>query len=168
MIKQLFRLFLLLVVLSFPVFGQISDENSIQQFSPDFSTLSHLFLPPEKDAWIITLTREGGIFGQGPHFVGLVNSRGDFICQDKIKKLDAEPLAEISALMMSSDFKKIRKTFKPTPSFCKDCFVTTMTIQYKHKAGKSKTYEFSWFTIPAFNPEIEQIFEKTKGFAVCQ
>ncbi|MCD9185128.1 MAG: hypothetical protein LUM44_01745 [Pyrinomonadaceae bacterium] len=168
MIKQLFRLFLIAVVLSFPSFGQISDGNSIQQFSPDFSALSKLFLPPEKDAWTITLTREGGMFGQQPRFVGLVNSRGDFVCQDKVKKLDAAPLAEISALMLSSDFKKIRKTFKPTPSFCKDCFVTNMTIKYKHKTNKHKTYEFSWFTIPAFNPEIEQIFEKTKAFAVCQ
>lgn len=168
MIKQLFRIFLIVIVLSFPAFGQFSNENPLQRLSPDFSSLSALFLPKEKDAWTITITREGGMLGQEPQFVGLVNSRGDFVCQDKIKKLDAAPFAEISALMLSSDFKKIRKTFKPTPSFCTDCFVTNMTIKYKHKANKSKTYEFTWFTIPAFNPEIEQIFEKTKSFAVCQ
>lgn len=167
MIRQLFRLFLIVTVLSFPSFGQISDENLIQRLSPDFSALSALFLPREKDAWTITITREGGLLGHEPQFVGLVNSRGDFVCQNKVKKLDAAPLAEISTLMMSSDFKKIRKTFKPSPSFCADCFFTNMTIKYKHKIGKTKTYEFSWFTIPAFNPEIEQIFEKTKSFAVC-
>lgn len=168
MIKQLLRLFLIVTILSFPSFGQTSAENPLQRLSPDFSALSTLFLPREKNAWTITITREGRFLGREPQFVGLVNSRGDFVCQDRVKKLDAAPLAEISALMLSSDFKNIRKTFKPSPSFCNDCFVTNMTIQYKHKISKSKTYEFRWFTIPAFNPEIEQIFEKTKSFAVCQ
>lgn len=168
MIKKLFRLFLIVSVLTFPSLAQTSEENSIQRLSPDFSGLSALFLPEEKDAWTITITRHGGLSGQEPQLIGLLNSRGDFVCKDVVKKLDTAPLLEISALMMSSNFKKIRKSFKPNPSYCNDCFVTDMTIQYQHKTGKTKTYEFVWFTIPAFNPEIEQIFEKMKNFAVCQ
>lgn len=168
MLKQVFRLILIVVALNFTAFGQGADQNSIQRLSPDFSVLSSLFLPAEKDAWTIMITRHGGLLDQKPQLIGLVNSRGDFVCNDMIKKLDNPPLTELSALMKSSNFKQIRKTFKPNPSFCSDCFVTNMTIKYQHRVSKPKTYEFTWFTIPAFQPEIERIFEKMKNFAVCQ
>lgn len=172
------RLFFIAFLVSFCCINSFSQtdfqnqtpENAsqIQRLSPDYSALSTLFLPEEKDAWTITIARFGGLLGQEPKFIGLVNSRGQFICNNKIKTLETEPLKEISDLMLGSNFKTIKKAFKTTAIFCNDCYLTHFTIKYQHKKNKPSTYEFAWLAVPETTPELLKIFEKTKSFAVCE
>lgn len=175
MLIRLFFAAFFVSLFCFNAFSQTDFQNSvpdnateIQRLSPDFSALSTLFLPEEKGAWTITISRGGGMFGSAPKFVGLLNSNGQFICNNKIKTIEAEPLKEISELMAKSDFKSIKKEFKTNAGFCSDCYVTQFTIKYQVKKNKTKTFDFAWLAIPESMPELLQIFEKTKNYAVCE
>ncbi|HQU82788.1 MAG TPA: hypothetical protein PKY59_06675 [Pyrinomonadaceae bacterium] len=175
MLNRLFFIAFFVSIFCFNSFSQTDFQNNtpdnateIQRLSPDFSALSNLFLPEEQGAWTITITRGGGIFREAPKFIGLLNSNGQFICNNKIKTLEAEPLKEISELMSKSDFKTIKKAFKTNAAFCNDCYVTQFTIKYQIKKKKTLTFDFAWLAVPESTPELLKIFEKTKNHAVCE
>jgi hypothetical protein len=136
---------------------------------PAFDDFVESFLPMEKEAWTIAISQNGGFLGESVRLVGLVNSHGRVGCNDnKIQGLADEYLNDLSNFIQSNDLKKLKKSFKPTSSFCNDCYITTLTINYRPKKNRTKTFEYSWFTLPDSSPEISAFYKKAKSYTACQ
>lgn len=143
-------------------------EQVKQMHAPQFAELVRSFLPAEKGAWTISISRSGGFLGNKERLIGLVNSKGAVACDAANRLLPDDSLGDLSNFIQTNDFKSLEKTFSPAPSFCSDCYVTTLTLNYRSKKNKIKTYQYSWAVLPDSNSEIVQLYEKAKNFTSCQ
>ena len=143
-------------------------EQYYESQKPEFADFVASYLPEEKGAWTISISQSGGILGKSAKLVGLINSQGTVACNDGKRLLAEDSLKEMSEFIQTNDFKNLRKAFEPNPSFCRDCYVTTLTLAYRPKKSKMKIYNYSFISLPESSPEIKQFYEKAKDYTACQ
>ena len=94
----------------------------------------NFFLPPEKDAWVLSLTSSGGFSGV-TRFIVAVNSHGNYLCAyEKFtnRLLEKPVLDEIFDFVETEDFSKFGKVTQYGFSYCMDCAVTTLNLQTRN------------------------------------
>ena len=95
----------------------------------------YYFLPPQKDAWTLSLMSVGGFSGT-VRLIAAVNSNGNYLCnaqEDFRNRLLEKPvLDEIFGFVDTQDFSKFSKVVSTGFSLCSDCAVTTLNFQTRN------------------------------------
>ncbi len=178
---------LLLLLFSVFIVAQVEDdrlrqeredrENAVirrsqEAMTPGFESFIDSLLPFSDGGWTVSVSRQGGFGGHAPNLVAVINSDGIKSCGPesdtyKTEILDPDLIADIGSFINASDFKKLRKEFKPGANFCNDCFVNTLKITVREKK-KIRNHEFTWSVFPDSGTEIRGFYEKVLSTAACQ
>lgn len=107
---------------------KIPNEMPVNAFDLSF------FLPPEKDAWTLSLTSSGGFSGV-TRFIVAVNSHGNYLCANekfRNRLLEKPILDEIFDFVETEDFSKFSRIDQPEIKYCMDCSYTTINLQTRN------------------------------------
>ncbi|HLL72148.1 MAG TPA: hypothetical protein VK363_11975 [Pyrinomonadaceae bacterium] len=111
---------------------------------PVSDELPLLNLPPEEGAWAIQIVTRGGILNHVKSVLN-ISSQGDLTADESAlsRRATLAPalLRKIDRLIASG---KIDPGGSPLVSFCRDCYVTTLTLHRRVAGGFAQTHTASW------------------------